>query len=131
MSGNPTPIRSSGAPPRRGILAHDAVQPGWRRSLTQRRRAVRAAVSSELERLQVAPELPFEVRPLQRERDGRLEPAHRRAGIVSDALELVAVDALLRHQRLDRIGQLNLAPRATRRLLELVEDLRREQITAD
>src|SRR4029450_11787303 len=85
----------------------------------------------QLQVLQVRPELGRQLRPLQRQLDRRLEPAHRRPAVVGRALELVAVDRLLLHQRLDGVRELDLAAGALLGLLELVEDLRREDVAAD
>src|SRR5215471_4355340 len=87
--------------------------------------------SSDLEALQVATELRGEIRALERHLHGRLEPAHRGAGVVAGPLELVAVDGLFLHQRLDGVGQLDLPAGPALGLLELVEDLRRQDIAAD
>src|SRR5919112_230220 len=83
------------------------------------------------EALEVRPELRRQLRSLEGELDGRLQPAHRRAAVVARPLELVAVDGLLLHERLDRVRQLDLAPGAALGLLELVEDLRRQDVPAD
>src|SRR5215212_4852874 len=72
-----------------------------------------------------------EVRSLEGELDGRLQPAHRGSSVVPRSLELVGVDRLLFHERLDRVRQLDLATGASLRLLELVEDLRRQDVAAD
>src|SRR2546421_6981897 len=68
-----------------------------------------------VQRPQPGAELALELRALQRERNRRLEPAHRRARVVASPLELVTVDRLLLHQGVDRIGQLELATRAAPR----------------
>src|SRR5690242_19117889 len=85
----------------------------------------------DVERAQVLPELGTGVRPRERELDGRLEPAHRGAGVIAVALERVAEHALLVHQRLDGVGELDLAARAALRLLELLEDLGRQHVAPD
>src|ERR1019366_4126527 len=90
-----------------------------------------ARASTQVERLQVLPELVPDVLSLQRQLYRRSEPAHRGPGIVSHAVEGVGVDVLFFHQRLDRIGQLDLAAGPSGRLLELVEDLRRQDVAAD
>src|SRR5450756_2357069 len=85
----------------------------------------------EVQAPQVGAELRAQVRPGKRELDGGLQPAHGRPGIVASPIELVAVDRLLFHERLDRVRELDLASGAVRRLLQLVEDLRRQHVAAD
>src|SRR4026207_1661651 len=85
----------------------------------------------QTEAAEVGPEVRREVGPLERDVDGRLEPAHRRAGVVAGALELVGVDRLLLHECLDGIGELDLAAGAALGLLELVEDLGGQDVAAD
>src|SRR5438046_2900561 len=77
----------------------------------------------QLDGLEVVAELGAQVRPLQCQLHGGLEPAHRGAGVIARSFERVAVDLLLRHQGVDRVGQLDLAAGTLRSLLELVEDL--------
>src|SRR5215213_1906473 len=86
---------------------------------------------SELEVLEILAEFRPQLGPLEGELDGRLEPAHRGSRVVAGSLELIAVDRLLFHQRLDRVRELDLASRALLRLLELVEDLRRQDVATD
>src|SRR5947209_8711117 len=73
------------------------------------RATLRADRMLDLERPEVAPELGRELRPLKRQLDRRLQPAHRGPAVVAGPFELVAVDGLLLHERLDRVGQLDLA----------------------
>src|SRR4051812_36383419 len=113
------------------------AMPPWPSSSTRRYRPPSVSPMSvtpavlQVEAPQMVPEGTREVRALQRHLDGRLQPAEGRPGVVPGALELVRVHGLLGHQRLDRVGQLNLAPGATLGLLELVEDLRRQYVAAD
>src|SRR5467141_1974357 len=85
----------------------------------------------DLELADVGTELRVELRPFERQLDRRLQPAHRRAAVVARAFELVAVDRLLLHEGLDRVRQLDLAAGAARGRLELVEDLRRQDVAPD
>src|SRR5918992_2131197 len=89
------------------------------------------ARSTQVEIREVATELPAELGAGEGELDGRLEPAHRRARVVADALEGIGVDVLLDHEGLDRVGELDLATGSARRLLELLEDLRCQDVAAD
>ena len=75
---------------------------------------------------QVGAEVARQLRAGQGELDGGLQPAHRRAGVVAGALELIGEDGLLGHERLDGIRELDLDTGAALRLLELVEDLGRQ-----
>src|SRR5258706_202721 len=67
---------------------------------------------------------------VQNPRTGNLAPLSR-AAVVARALELVAVDRLLLHEGFDRVRQLDLAAGAARGRLELVEDLRRQDVAPD
>src|ERR1035437_1575811 len=87
--------------------------------------------SAEVERLQVLSERTPDVLSLERQLYRRFEPAHRGSGIVSHAVEGVAIYVLLLHERLDRVRQLDLAARTARRLLELLEDVRSNHVAAD
>src|SRR4029077_3908712 len=69
----------------------------------------RPEVLLQLQVAQVGPELGGKLGSLQSELDRGLQPTHRRSAVVAGALELVAVARLLLHQRLDRVGQLDLA----------------------
>src|SRR4051812_17406383 len=95
-----------------------------------RHRTARAA-PSELETLQIIAERGTEVGSRERDLDRSAEPAHRRPGVVASPLELVAEDLLLLHERRDPVGQLDLAVGATLGLLELVEDLRGQDVATD
>src|SRR3954452_20435779 len=89
------------------------------------------AGASDLETLQVLPELGSEIRASERDVDRGAQPPHRRPGVVASPLELVAVDLLLLHERGDPVRQLDLAIGAVLRLLELVEDLWGEDVASD
>jgi hypothetical protein len=80
---------------------------------------------------QVVGELPAQLGVLEGELDRGLEVAELRAAVVPLALERIGKDGLVREQRGDAVGQLDLAARTAPRLLELVVDTRREQVTAD
>src|SRR5688500_11847152 len=84
---------------------------------------------SQVESADVSAELVGILR-LESERHVGLQPPEARAGIVARALELVAEDRLLADQSADRIGQLDLAAGATAGLLEDVEDLRGQDVSA-
>src|SRR4051812_47289554 len=86
---------------------------------------------SEVQRAEVFPEVVRELGPRERQLDGRTKPAHRGARVVPLALEGVAVDRLLVHERLDPVRQLDLAACAPLGLFELVEDLGREHVSPD
>src|SRR6267142_2996140 len=89
------------------------------------------SLGTRVDAAQVRPELRRQVWPGQCDVDRGHEPAHRGAGVVAGALELIRVDRLLVHERLDRVGQLDLAAGAALGLLELVEDLRRQDVAPD
>jgi hypothetical protein len=100
-----------------------------RRAASYRRAPAGCRYGGQL--LQVGPELGRRARALERELDRRLEPAHRRARVVARALELVAVDGLLLHERAIASVSWISPPDPRWRLLELVEDLRGEHVAAD
>src|SRR3974390_1211093 len=85
--------------------------------------------ASDVKHAQERPELAAELRARQRQLHRRLKPAHRGAGVEPAPLECVSEDALLVHQGVDRVGQLDLAAGAALGLLKLVEDLGREHVT--
>src|SRR5690349_7265190 len=113
------------------------AMPPWPSSSTRRYRPPSVSPMSvtgavlQVERPQVLSERRCEVGSLERHLDRRLQPAERRARVVAGALELVRVHGLLRHERLDGIRQLDLAAGAALGLLELVEDLRRQDVPTD
>src|SRR3990170_5919050 len=97
------PIISSMPPPPSSLLAH-APCGGWYR---------RAGSVAQVKAADVPPDL-VRVLRLQGHADVRLQPSHAGARVVANAVELVAEDRLLGHQRRDRIGQLDLAAGAAR-----------------
>ena len=80
---------------------------------------------------QVVGELPAQLGVLEGELDRGLEVAELRAAVVPLALERIGEDGLVREQRGDAIGQLDLTARATTDGLELAVDRRGEHVTAD
>src|SRR6185503_8734068 len=116
---------------RRAADVRDALRPAWYPMPLRAPEGVPLEGGLELQVSQVAPELWAQIGSPERELDGRLEPAHRRAGVIARSFELIRVHALLLHHRLDVVGELDLPAGPALGLLELVEDLRREHVPAD
>src|SRR4051812_39523913 len=68
---------------------------------------------------------------LERVLDRGLQIAELAAAVVTLALELIGEHLLLLEQRLDAVGELNLATRTGCDLLQQREDARRQNITAN
>src|SRR5581483_7591814 len=80
---------------------------------------------------QEGPELVAEVGTVERQLDRRPEEVDLLAEVVAARLERVAAHRLRLEQQADGVGQLQLAAGAGRDAVEGVEDLRREDVTAD
>src|SRR5690606_17158403 len=83
------------------------------------------------DRLEVGAEILAELRMPQRILDGGAQIADLAAAVVPGAMERPDVHRLVREQRGDAVGQLNLAARASTGALELVEDGGCQHVTAD
>src|SRR5690554_5502163 len=80
---------------------------------------------------EIGPEVLAELRMPKRVLHGRPQISDLAAAVVAGAAEWVDVDGLVLEQLRDTVGELNLAAGAAFRPLELVENSRRQDVTAD
>src|SRR5579875_1414711 len=83
------------------------------------------------ERLNVLAQLRAKIVALQCKIDRSRQHAQLVARIIAPAFKGISVDLLRMQQALDAVGQLQLAARTQRGLFQQIEDLRRQNETAD
>src|SRR5258706_6661345 len=86
---------------------------------------------SQFQRLQILAKLRAQSRALQGKLHRGLQEAELVAGVVALAFEDVAVDLLARQEHADGVGDLQFAADAERRVLQAIEDCRRQDVAAD
>src|SRR3569833_3492631 len=112
------------------VTARAGIRPGRMGPLLDRR-IVLGSHGRQVEKLQVAAEFLAELGMGQAEFDGRLQVAQFAAAVIALAGKAMRIDRFLARQRRDAVGELDLAPGALADLLQVLEDRRRQHVTAD